>query len=81
LHTSGKLTLAQARAATQRPDGKRNLDLLRRIAVVCAALGDDLRGGYYRLRLIVERCPALATIIIIGPELDEMTMVASHHLS
>jgi hypothetical protein len=63
----------------QGPNGERNLNLWTRAAVTRSW------GGcwYYnfRLGLVIERRPAATAIIVVGPKLDEMTMVASEHLT
>ena len=41
----------------------------------------NLRSCDNRFRLVVEGRTAAAAIIVGGPKLDEMTMVASHNLS
>jgi hypothetical protein len=61
----------------QRADGQRDLELGMRAAFVNRRTW--LRRGDYRLGLLVERRPALATVIADGPKLDKVTMVASHY--
>ena len=78
LHASGQLALTQSRAVAQRTNSQRNLDL-RSGRVV--DFGDDFRSDDYWLRLVIQRRSAAAAVVVNGSKLNEMTMVASHHLS